>query len=124
MIDGTIPVRTARLIRATALGAGVTEAELRHLPGPDPAGIADGLARIVTESTWRIWELVDAADAGLRAGTAADHGALLEWDYLFTSAPTLAESVRAAFDLRALVTDPEVDWTVHQDGRPALPTPN
>ncbi|MET9213652.1 MULTISPECIES: helix-turn-helix transcriptional regulator [unclassified Nocardia] len=119
MIDSTIPVRTARLIRATAREVGVTEAELRHLPGPDPAGIADGLSRIPTESTWRIWELVHAVGgpgAGLRAGAAAERGQLLEWDYLFTSAPTLAESVRAAFDLRALVTDPGVGWTVREDG--------
>ncbi|MGS2809539.1 helix-turn-helix domain-containing protein [Nocardia sp. MW-W600-9] len=119
MIDSTIPVRTARLIRATARGIGVTEAELRHLPGPDPADIADGLSRIPTGSTWRIWELAEALGgpgAGLRAGAAADRGQLLEWDYLFTSAPTLAESVRAALDLRALVTDPGVTWTVREDG--------
>lgn len=119
MIDSTIPVRTARLIRATARSVGVGEGELRHLPGLDPAGIADGLTRVPTESTWRIWELIDAIGgpgAGLLAGAAAERGHLPEWDYLFTSAPTLAESVRAAFDLRALVTDPGVEWTLRSDG--------
>ncbi|GAD87120.1 hypothetical protein NCAST_34_02500 [Nocardia asteroides NBRC 15531] len=120
VIDRTIPVRTARLIRATARGIGVTEGELRHLPGPDPAGIADDLSRLPTETTWRVWELIDAvggAGAGLRAGSAAERGRLLEWDYLFTSAPTLADGIRAAFDLRALATDPGVVWTVHEDDR-------
>ncbi|MFD3508773.1 helix-turn-helix domain-containing protein [Nocardia sp. NPDC058666] len=119
MIDGTIPVRTARLIRATARSVGVAEGELRHLPGPDPAGIPDDLARVPTESTWRIWELIDAIGgpgAGLHAGAAAEHGHLPEWDYLFTSASSLADSVRAAFELRALVTDPGVEWTVQSDG--------
>ncbi|KAF0845021.1 AraC family transcriptional regulator [Nocardia caishijiensis] len=119
MIDSTIPIRTARLIRATALRIGVGEGELRHLPGLDPTGAADGLARVPTASIWRIWELVDAVGgpgAGLHAGAAAERGHLPEWDYLFTSAASLAESVRAAFELRALVTDPGVEWTVRSDG--------
>ncbi|MFE3193616.1 helix-turn-helix domain-containing protein [Nocardia sp. NPDC059240] len=120
MIDGTIPTRIAALIRATALRVGVTPAELAALdPALDLAFLTDDLLRVPTEWAWRAWELIDAAagpGSGLLATAAADRGGLHVWDYLFTSAPTLAESLRTVVSLRGVVTDPGVGWEVVESG--------
>lgn len=120
MIEGTIPTRIAALIRATALRAGVDPAELAAIdPAVGPAVLADDLLRVSTGWAWRAWELIDAAagpGSGLLATAAADRGGLHVWDYLFTSAPTLVESLRTVVELRGIVTDPAVGWEVVHSG--------
>ncbi|WP_067568543.1 AraC family transcriptional regulator [Nocardia acidivorans] len=121
MIDHTIPARTAALIWATARRIGVSPVHLAHSSGLDPATFGDDLLRVPTESVWRVWELIDfRAGAGTRAGLLAaeqaDRDGLHVWDYLFSSRPTLAESLRTVMELRAVVTDPGVGWEVIEDG--------
>lgn len=120
-IHGTIPTRTAGLLRATALSLGVPAPELSAItPSVDPEALDDDLLRVPVEWAWRVWQLVEdltGPGAGLRVAAAAGHGDLYVWDYLFTSAPTLAEGVRAAIGLRGAVTDPGACWTVVADGR-------
>ncbi|MFB7722882.1 AraC family transcriptional regulator ligand-binding domain-containing protein [Nocardia sp. NPDC056100] len=121
VITGTTSTRLAGLIRTTALTAGVPATELDAIsPSVNPAVLADDQLRVPTEWAWRAWELIDATagpGSGLLATAAAGHGGLHVWDYLFTCAPTLAESVRIAIGLRGVVTDPGVDWVVEVDGR-------
>ncbi|MFF2556347.1 helix-turn-helix domain-containing protein [Nocardia sp. NPDC058058] len=121
LITGTTSTRLAGLIRTTAINAGVSVPDLNAIcPSVDPAVLADDLLRVPTEWAWRAWELIDATagpGSGLLATAAAKHGGLHVWDYLFTSAPTLAESVRIAIGLRGVVTDPGVGWVVEEDGR-------
>ncbi|MFE3262335.1 helix-turn-helix domain-containing protein [Nocardia sp. NPDC059229] len=120
MIEGTIPTRTARLIRDAAMRTGVPPGELAVDPPPiDPTVLGDDLLRVPTSWVMRTWELMDAAvgpRAGLLAAETADRGALYVWDYLFTSESTLAQSLRAVVDLRGVVTDPTVDWQVIESG--------
>ncbi|MEC3952456.1 helix-turn-helix domain-containing protein [Nocardia sp. CDC153] len=120
-LAGTTPARTAALLRAVAVAAGVSPSELAAIPPMvEPNVLADDRFRVPTEWVWRVWELLDAAagpGSGLLAAAAAGQHGLHVWDYLFTSAPTLAESVRGAVELRGVVTDPAADWTVVEDGR-------
>ncbi|PSK30671.1 hypothetical protein C6575_14460 [Nocardia seriolae] len=119
-IHGTTPARTAGLLRATALRLGVPPGELNALePSVDPDVLDDDRLRVPTEWVWRVWELIAAAagpGSGLLVAAAAEHSGLHVWDYLFTCAPTLAESVRTAIDLRGVVTDPGTDWAVEERG--------
>ncbi|WP_207710605.1 AraC family transcriptional regulator [Nocardia terrae] len=120
-IGGTNPARTAGLLRGMALTLGVPPAELDAiLPSVDPDVLDDDRLRIPTEWVWRVWELIDdraGPGSGALVARAAEFGELHVWDYLFASAPTLAESVRVAIALRAVVTDPDVEWSIHEDGR-------
>ncbi|MEU6586670.1 helix-turn-helix domain-containing protein [Nocardia sp. NPDC046763] len=120
MIEGTIPARTASLLWAAALRAGVSSAELAAIhPVVDPAALDDDLLRVPTAWAPRAWELLDAAagpGSGLLATETVERGGLYVWDYLFTSEPTLAQGVRAAVNLRGVVTDPRVGWEVVEDG--------
>ena len=116
MIEGTIPTRIAGLIQATAVQAGVAPVEIGAI---DSAVLADDLMRVPTQWAWRAWELIDAAagpGSGLLATAAADRGGLHVWDYLFTSAPTLGDSLRSVVELRGAVTDPGVGWEVVESG--------
>ncbi|WP_191094298.1 AraC family transcriptional regulator [Nocardia colli] len=119
MMEGTIPARTAAVIRATALHVGVADVQLAHETGLDAADLENDLLRVPTQSVWRIWELIDATagpGSGLLAAAEADRGRLHVWDYLFSSHATLAESLRTVIELRAVVTDPGVEWELVQDG--------
>lgn len=120
MIDGTIPARTAAVIRTAALRVGVPTAHLHTIAGLAPAALDDALLRVPTESVWRIWELIDdlaGPGSGLCAADAAEHGDLRAWDYLFSCRATLAESLRTVIELRAVATDPTGDWELVEDGR-------
>ncbi|MEU6587286.1 helix-turn-helix domain-containing protein [Nocardia sp. NPDC046763] len=120
MIEGTIPARTVSLIWSAAIRAGVARSELAAIvPVVDPETLGDDLLRVPGAWTPRAWELLDAAagpGSGLLAAGSAERGGLYVWDYLFTSEPTLAQGVRAAVELRGVVTDPGVGWEVVEDG--------
>ncbi|MFE7798927.1 helix-turn-helix domain-containing protein [Nocardia sp. NPDC057440] len=120
MIDGTVSAQVIRLIRTTALQTGVAPAELNRLPGLDPELLGDDLIRVPVATALRIWELIHARgvqDASLRITAAANMGSLHVWDYLFTTGPTLSDSLKTAFDLHAAVTDPAVGFQMDDDGR-------
>ncbi|MFB7719191.1 helix-turn-helix domain-containing protein [Nocardia sp. NPDC056100] len=121
MNEDTMPVRSAALVWATAVQVGVSPAQLAVASGLDPATFDDFLLRVPTESVWRIWELVETVAGvgsvpGLLAAEQADRVGLHVWDYLFTSRTSLADSLRTAMELRAVVTDPAVGWEVVEDG--------
>ncbi|WP_370011065.1 helix-turn-helix domain-containing protein [Nocardia cyriacigeorgica] len=120
MLDGTVSAQLARLIRTTVLCGGVARAELDRLPGLDPALLGEDLIRVPLDSAFRMWELA-AATAGptvglLVAGTAKP-GSLHVWDYLIGTAPTLTDGLRAASELRAVVTAPDIAGEVSEDGQ-------
>lgn len=119
MIEGTIPLRTAVVLRDTALRVGATPWNIGTFTDIDPAGLGDDRLRVPIESAWRLWELIGATGgpgAGLCASAAADRGVLGVWDHLFSSRATLAESLRAVMEFRSAVTDPAVEWQVIEDG--------
>ncbi|WP_169815585.1 AraC family transcriptional regulator [Nocardia inohanensis] len=120
MIEGTIPLRTAVVLRDTAAKVGATPWHLAGFSEMDSGRHGDERLRVPIESAWRLWELIGATGgpgAGLCASAAADRGVLGVWDYLFTSRATLAESLRAVMEFRSAVTDPAVVWEVIEDGR-------
>ncbi|WP_330180176.1 AraC family transcriptional regulator [Nocardia sp. NBC_01503] len=119
MIEGTIPTRTALVLQQTALTLGVSQAQLSGGIAVDSSMFGDDRLRVPIESAWRMWEMIGFAGgpgAGLCASAAAGLGSLGVWDYLFSSRPTLAESLRTVMELRSAVTDPCVDWQVIEDG--------
>ncbi|WP_067722035.1 AraC family transcriptional regulator [Nocardia yamanashiensis] len=119
MIDGTIPLRTAVMLRDTAIKVGATPWNLASFPEVDPSALGDERLRVPIETAWRMWELIGATgglSAGLCASEAAAPGVLGVWDYLFSSRATLGESLRAVMEFRSAVTDPVVEWEVIEDG--------
>ncbi|MEU0538962.1 helix-turn-helix domain-containing protein [Nocardia sp. NPDC005978] len=117
MIEGTIPTRTALVLRQTAAAVGVSPVQVA---GVELGADQGDRFRVPIESAWRMWEMIGAAGgpgAGLCASGAAAPGALGVWDYLFSSGETLGESLRTVMELRAAVTDPAVDWQVIEEGR-------
>lgn len=120
MLDGTVSAQLARLIRATVLREGVARAELERLPGLDPALLGEDLIRVPLDTAFRMWELAAATagpTVGLLVAGAARSGSLHVWDYLISTAPTLAEGLRAASELRAVVTAPDISGEVTEDGQ-------
>ncbi|WP_405487296.1 helix-turn-helix domain-containing protein [Nocardia sp. NBC_00511] len=130
MIVGTVPVRTAAVVRAAALRVGVGREQLDRIPGIHPDNLGDELLRVPSESVWAMWELLDAAGgpgAGLAVTAAAARGSFTAWDYLFSSAPTLGESLCTAVELRSAVSNPVIGGAIVTDGglltvREAAPT--
>ncbi|GAB4587129.1 helix-turn-helix domain-containing protein [Nocardia sp. IFM 10818] len=119
MIEGTIPIRTAAVLRETALRVGAARGQIACAVGAEVDGTGDPRLRIPIESAWRLWELIGSVGgpgAGLCAAATAERGGLGVWDYLFTSRATLAESLRTVMELRSAVTDPAVVWEVREDG--------
>ncbi|WP_405495374.1 helix-turn-helix domain-containing protein [Nocardia sp. NBC_00511] len=120
MFEGTIPVRTAALVHAAARNAGVPRAQLAAIPELDTGLFHDGLLRIPSRSVWQAWELLDAVggpQAGQFVSAMAARGTLGVWDYLFSSAPTLAASLRTVVELWPVVANPNHGNAVIEDGR-------
>lgn len=120
VIAGTVSTQLTRLLRTTALQAGVAPQELAHLPGLTPELLGDDLMRVPVETAFRIWELIGARagrGSGLRVAAGANIGSLHVWDYLFTSGATLGAGLQAAFDFHAAITDPAVGVEVIDTGR-------
>ncbi|MGW4121944.1 helix-turn-helix domain-containing protein [Nocardia sp. NPDC004711] len=109
MIGNTISSRLAALVREAALRAGASASQLFSVLELEADQLGDDLVRVPTGSAWRVWELIYAAagpTGGLCAAATATRGSLSVWDYLFSSGPTLAESLRSVVELRAVVADP------------------
>ncbi|MEV6767346.1 AraC family transcriptional regulator ligand-binding domain-containing protein [Nocardia sp. NPDC051030] len=116
-IQGTVSHSLARLVRAAAVDAGASAAELLRVPVSDTA---DPLARPPTTALIRLWEsmtvrLSDDAP-GLAVAERAGFGTLDIWDYLFTSGATLAEGARAAAEYLPLLVDPLARMDVVDSG--------
>ncbi|GAB2518824.1 AraC family transcriptional regulator [Nocardia heshunensis] len=117
MIVGTVPARTAAAVRDAALRIGVSRAQLDGVPGLGPEAFGDELIRVPTASVWQMWEMLDAVGPGAGlAVTAAERGTFGVWDYLFSSAPTLAEVLAAAVEFRAVLSNPADCGAVIVDG--------
>ncbi|GAB2541080.1 helix-turn-helix domain-containing protein [Nocardia heshunensis] len=119
MFEGTIPARTAALVHAAALRAGLSPVELSNIPGLNPSLFKQNSLRISSGPVWRIWELLDGihgVSAGRLATGMADRGRLGVWDYLFSSAPTLAESLQTMCELKSVVSTPSVGSSTVVDG--------
>lgn len=112
-------MRTAAVLRETALRVGAKQGQIAFAAGTDAVGTGDERLRVPIESAWRLWELIGSVGgpgAGLCASATAERGGLGVWDYLFASRATLAESLRTVMELRSAVTDPAVVWEVREDG--------
>ncbi|WP_336087676.1 AraC family transcriptional regulator [Nocardia sp. SSK8] len=119
-LDGTVSTQLVRLLLRAARRAGVAEAELARVPGTDEVVLRGELNRIPMRSLIRLWELIAYArpDAGSGAAIAADAplGTLDTWDYLVTTGPTLADSLRAAQPYHRLVTAAAEGFDLSGDG--------
>ncbi|MEU6583349.1 AraC family transcriptional regulator ligand-binding domain-containing protein [Nocardia sp. NPDC046763] len=119
MFEGTVPARTAAPIYASALRAGVPFALLGDIPGLNVALFGEELIRIPSDSVWLAWQLIDAiggTGVGLAISAAAERGCFSVWDYLFSNAPTLAESLRTVHEFRPVVSSPTVGGAIIEDG--------
>lgn len=119
-VRGTVSSHVTRLVLRTAREAGVRGPDAGRLPGIAVDVIEDDFARPPTESLLRLWELFTATarapGAGLRVADGATLGQLHIWDYLFTSAGSLAAGARLAAERLHLLVDPSAVMTVEEDG--------
>ncbi len=107
-LDGTVSTHLVRLLLRAAREAGVAESELARVPGTGELVLRGELNRIPMRSLIRLWELIAQTRPGAGSGAAiaaeASLGTLDTWDYLVTTGPTLADSLRAAQPYHRLVT--------------------
>ncbi|MFF2073587.1 AraC family transcriptional regulator ligand-binding domain-containing protein [Kitasatospora sp. NPDC058162] len=116
----TVPAHLVRLVRNSALRLGITPQEIALATGLEPAALADDLLRVPTAAINRIWELIFARSgdgAGLVVAGDVPLGSLHAWDYLVTTAPTLADGLREGARWITALTDPAVSLDVVEDGR-------
>ncbi|WP_369185739.1 AraC family transcriptional regulator ligand-binding domain-containing protein [Streptomyces sp. Y1] len=116
----TVPAYLVRLVRDSALRLGIAPQEIALATGLEPAALADDLARVPTAAINRIWELIvvhGGEGIGLLVAGNVPLGSLHAWDYLVTSAPTVAEGLREGARLITALTDPAVSLDVVEEGR-------
>ncbi|NUT38967.1 MAG: helix-turn-helix domain-containing protein [Thermoactinospora sp.] len=115
---GTVPPYLLRLTVDAARAAGVREESLARVPGLE--SIAEDGIRLPSVMALRLWEVAGAAIEGWGGGARVAQlwtpGRLNVWDYLFRSAPTLAEGLRVASRLLPAVRDPLEGAQVTEDG--------
>ncbi|PPJ06405.1 AraC family transcriptional regulator [Nocardia cyriacigeorgica] len=108
MIHGTVPPYMLRLILAAAGEAGVPAADLARVRGV--GAVDDDGIRLSSAMAMDIWEIagteMEAWGGGARIATLWRPGMLSSWDYLFRSAPTLAEGLTTGSRLLPAVRDP------------------
>ncbi|WP_306363192.1 AraC family transcriptional regulator ligand-binding domain-containing protein [Nocardia sp. CC227C] len=105
-VDATTSSHLLRLVRDSALRLGADPARIAAVPGTADSVLAGELNRIPLDSLLRLWSLIaeSGPGAGLAVAAAAPLGTLTTWDYLVTTGPTLADSLRAAQPYHRLVT--------------------
>ncbi|MEE1783531.1 AraC family transcriptional regulator ligand-binding domain-containing protein [Streptomyces sp. SP17BM10] len=116
----TVPAHLVRLVRNSALRLGIAPQEIALATGLEPGALTDDLARVPTAAINRIWELIfvqGGEGVGLLVAGNVPLGSLHAWDYLVTSAPTLAEGLREGARWISALTDPAVSLDVVEDGR-------
>ncbi|MEV6059735.1 AraC family transcriptional regulator ligand-binding domain-containing protein [Nocardia asteroides] len=107
-LDGTVSTHLVRLLVDEARRAGASADQLARVPVTDEVILRGELNRVPMSSLLRLWELIAHARPGAGSGAAvaaaAPLGSLNTWDYLVTTGPTLADSLRAAQPYHRLVT--------------------
>ncbi|MEU0237566.1 AraC family transcriptional regulator ligand-binding domain-containing protein [Nocardiopsis sp. NPDC006198] len=116
MLDGTASTHVVRLVRDTALAAGVPEALVAGIPGT--GSLADDRLRIPLSSLGRLWDLLahtlPEGTAGLRVADAAPLGTMPAWDYLLVNGATLADALTDSLPYHRVVTAAEEHFEVHE----------
>ncbi|MFB7718542.1 helix-turn-helix domain-containing protein [Nocardia sp. NPDC056100] len=113
----TVSARLTTLVLDVAAHVGVSPHETAFIS--DLAAGQDNLDRVPTSAQHRLWEIVHASGGpgvGLQAARLAEVGRLHVWDYMLTSAPTLAEGFVDAAQYLSTVADPALVLTVISDG--------
>lgn len=113
----TVSARLTTLVLDVAARVGVSPHETAFIS--DLAAGQDNLDRVPTSAQHRLWEILHASGGpgvGLQAARLADVGRLHVWDYLLTSAPTLAEGFVDAAQYLSTVADPALVLSVMPDG--------
>lgn len=119
MLEGTVPARTAAPIYSTAVRIGVPRDLLHGIPGLNVNLFGEELIRIPSGAVGQAWHLIDeigGAGVGPAISAAAQRGCFGVWGYLFSTAPTLAESLRTVHEFRPLVASPAVGGAIIVDG--------
>ncbi|WP_169813151.1 helix-turn-helix domain-containing protein [Nocardia jejuensis] len=118
-LTNTVSAHLVRLVLHGAAHAGVSPHEIAFISEFTPAALEDDLNRFPTVAQHRLWELVlgtGGPGVGLRVASLAEMGRLHVWDYLLSSAPTLAQGFTDAARYLATVADPVLVMNVAQDG--------
>ncbi|MFE3193613.1 AraC family transcriptional regulator ligand-binding domain-containing protein [Nocardia sp. NPDC059240] len=115
----TVSTHVVGVLVDAARAAGASESEIARALGGDPTLVVDRAVRVATTDSTRMWALLyelAGAEAGVLAAEYAEHGRLYVWDYLISTAPTLAEGLRAASVYNATICDRRVELEVREDG--------
>ncbi|MFE3254403.1 AraC family transcriptional regulator ligand-binding domain-containing protein [Nocardia sp. NPDC059229] len=118
-LERTVSGHVVRIVLDTAVRSGIDEVEATRIGSFDRKLLADDRIRIPSESQYRLWALMEHVvgnEAGVRAADMADRGRLHIWDYLFSSAPTLAEGFHDASRFSVVICDPAAQLGVTDDG--------
>ncbi|MCT2589645.1 AraC family transcriptional regulator [Streptomyces sp. N2-109] len=115
---GTVPPHVTRLVLRAGQAAGLDRNRLAGVAGL--ASLQDNAVRLPSASLVRIWEEWSAELRDLGGGSLPWRlwrpGSLGVWDYLFTSAGTLAEAFEHGNSHAATITDPAESFTPVRDG--------
>ncbi|MFE3191454.1 AraC family transcriptional regulator ligand-binding domain-containing protein [Nocardia sp. NPDC059240] len=118
-LANTVSSLVLRVVLDAAEPAGVSGPQLAHIGGLDRSLLPYDRTRIPTADLYRLWEVLvrtGGREVGVRAAAAAEFGRLHVWDYLISSAPTLADGFRDAARFSAAICDPSVEFRVVEDG--------
>lgn len=117
-LTGTASTQLIRLVRDTALRAGVAPERIAAIRGVSDDALRGELDRVPMRSLMRLWELLAATGpgAGLAVVEDAPLGRLSTWDYLVTTGATLADSLTAAQPYHQLVTAATEGFDLHTAG--------
>ncbi|WP_067700620.1 AraC family transcriptional regulator [Nocardia jejuensis] len=118
--DGSVSTHLIRLVRDSALRAGVSAETIAAVHGADDATLTPALNRIPLTSLVRLWESIAHArpgpGGGLAVVRAAPLGTLDTWDYLVTTGSTLTDALHRAQPYHRLVTAAEEGFELRADG--------
>ncbi|MFJ9365003.1 AraC family transcriptional regulator ligand-binding domain-containing protein [Nocardia sp. NPDC101769] len=115
----TVSGHVVRIVLDAAVRSGIDAGEAARIGNIDRKLLGDDRIRVPSESQYRLWTLmhhVIGDDAGVRAADMADHGRLHIWDYLFSSAPSLAEGFHDASRFSTAICDPAARLEVVEEG--------
>ncbi|WP_280499037.1 AraC family transcriptional regulator [Nocardia cyriacigeorgica] len=117
-LGGTASTQLIRLVRDTALRAGIAPERLAAIHGTSDDALRGELDRVPMRSLIQLWELLASAGpgAGLAVVEDAPLGRLSTWDYLITTGATLADSLTAAQPYHQLVTAATEGFDLHHCG--------
>ncbi|MEU6587288.1 AraC family transcriptional regulator ligand-binding domain-containing protein [Nocardia sp. NPDC046763] len=117
-LTDTMSPHCVRLILDTAKRLGVRDSDLARIGSLHRTELQDNAARIPALDMARLWEVLEqqvGREAGVRAAAAAEPGRLHAWDYLISTAPTLAEGLRVGARYLPIVCHPGAVLRVSED---------